>query len=77
MIAIGSVPVLRDLHHVKSKFGANVGFVVVSVGNFIAKLGSQFGELDCNDPIDDWVAHVVGRVVRQCSERESIFIDVM
>src|SRR5207253_10549499 len=36
VIAIGCVPVLGNLHHIKSEFGANVRFGVVGVGELLA-----------------------------------------
>jgi len=52
MIAIRSVPVLRDLGYIEAELGANVSFGIVGVGDFTAELLPQFGEFQGNRPID-------------------------
>src|SRR5437588_9778052 len=65
VIAVGGVPVLGNLHHVKPEFRANVRFGIVRVGDLLPVLLSKIRELDRGDAIDD------GRSEEHTSELQS------
>ena len=51
VVAVRGVTVLGHLHHVKSKFGANVSFGILRVSNRVAVLFLQLGEFNRHDVI--------------------------
>src|SRR5437879_3167733 len=74
VIAVGGVPVLGNLHHVKPEFRANVRFGIVRVGDLLAVLLSKIRELDRGDAIDDGMSTYVRGVMRQRAQGESVFV---
>src|SRR6266446_8258203 len=70
VIAVGGVPVLGNLHHVKPEFRANVRFGIVRVGDLLAVLLSKIRELDRGDAIDDGMSTYVRGVMRQRAQGE-------
>src|SRR6266576_1944680 len=74
VIAVGGVPVLGNLHHVKPEFRANVRFGIVRVGDLLAVLLSKIRDLDRGDAIEDGMSTYVRGVMRQRAQGESVFV---
>src|SRR5207245_8330560 len=72
VIAIGCVPVLGNLHHIKSEFGANVRFGVVRVGDLLAIFLRQAGELNGRYAIDDGMSATVRGGMTQRAQGEGV-----
>src|SRR5207302_8300519 len=68
VVAVGSVTVLRHLHHVETEFGANVRLGILGISDAVAKLLAQLGKLNRRYPVDGRMAAVIRGIMRQRAE---------
>src|SRR5207253_5104026 len=76
MVSVRRITVLCHLGHVESEFGADVRLRIISVSDLVSILDTKFGEFQSYHLVDHGMASVVGRVMRERSQGESIFVDV-
>ena len=76
MEGLGGEAIARYLDYVEAELGANVGGVIVFVGDQVSIPGAELGEGIGDGGIDGGMAGDVGGVVGQGSEGEGVLIDV-
>ena len=76
VVSIRGIAVLCDLHHVESEFSPDVCLGIVGIGGSFPVLLRQLGEFHGHDAIDNRMPAVVRRVVGECAQGKSVFVEV-
>ena len=76
VVAIRGIAILRDLSHIKTKFGANVGFGIVLVRDFLTELLAKIGKQKGYGLVHRGMSHVIGRVVSESAQSEGEFVQI-
>src|SRR6185312_4920231 len=76
VIAIGGIAVFGHLYHVETEFGPDVGLGIIAIGYGVAVFPFQLGKFQGDHTIDGGMPAVIGSIVGESAERESIFVKV-
>src|SRR6185295_11159035 len=77
-VTVGGVPAARYLENIESKFRLNVSGGVVLIADVVAVTFPQLLVEEGNRPVDPHrMAVVVGGIMGQRTEGESVFVDIL
>src|SRR5882762_3809352 len=76
VVAVRGIPVLRDLHHVKSEFSADMRLGIIGVSSAVPKFPAQPWKFDDHYPVDGRMPGIVSGVMGERTQSKCILVQI-